>query len=163
MTKFLATVGAAAMIAGGLSTGAAAKNDDQASVELGTLTCEQTDRTNLVVWSKAEYNCVFDAVDDNPEFYKAKISKIGVDLTIDKIETMKWAVVAPSDDTGRGALEGEYVGASADVAAGGGAGVRALVGGGERSFTLQPVSTSAQTGLGAGIGIESLTLTHSGS
>ena len=115
------------------------------------------------MWSKAEYNCVFDAVDDNPEFYKAKISKIGVDLTIDKIETMKWAVVAPSDDTGRGALEGEYVGASADVAAGGGAGVRALVGGGERSFTLQPVSTSAQTGLGAGIGIESLTLTHSGS
>lgn len=143
--------------------GAAYGANDKATVEIGTLTCEQTDRSNLVIWSEAEFACVFDAVDDQPEHYVGEITKIGVDLTIEKIETLKWMVFAPSDTTDRGALEGTYVGASADVAAGAGVGVRALVGGMEESFTLQPVSASAETGIGAGIGVEQFKLRHSGS
>jgi Protein of unknown function (DUF992) len=50
---------------------------------------------------------------------------------------------------GKGALAGNYFGASAEATVAVGVGVNALVGGMKKSVTLQPISVSGQTGLSA--------------
>ena len=47
----------------------------------------------------------------------------------------------------------DYVGASAEASAAIGAGANVLVGGSNRTFTLQPLSVQAQTGVNLAIGI----------
>jgi hypothetical protein len=58
----------------------------------------------------------------------------------------------------RGALAGNYVGVGASAAVGVGGGANALVGGSGRSFTLQPFSAQAQTGVNLAAGVASLEL-----
>ena len=67
---------------------------------------------------------------------------------------MQWLVLAPSSHVyAPGALAGDYIGASAEVSAAVGGGANVLVGGSNRSFTLQPVSVQAQTGLNVAVGV----------
>lgn len=131
-----------------------------ADIQIGQLTCHQTDRTNLVIFSKASFDCAFERSGAAAEHYAGKTSKIGIDLTAMKVETMVWYVFAPSAGEGAGELQGAYIGASADAAIGAGAGVRVLVGGFENSFTLQPASFSGQQGVGIAAGIEEFELTY---
>ena len=126
-------------------------------VEIGQLTCRQTDRMNLIVFSEASYSCSFNPVDGPNEMYTGKVGKIGVDLSTSKVETMVWYVFAPSNAK-PGALAGTYIGASADAALGVGAGARVLVGGFENSFTLQPASVFGTEGVGVAVGIEEFKL-----
>ena len=67
-----------------------------------------------------------------------------------------------SQSARRGALAGDYVGADASVAtgagAGAGAGANALVGGFDRSFTLQPLSAEVQARVALAAGVTSLSL-----
>ncbi|HWA00658.1 MAG TPA: DUF992 domain-containing protein, partial [Caulobacterales bacterium] len=69
--------------------------------------------------------------------------------------TLVWAVVAPSSNVGRTALEGSYGGVSADATVGVGGAAHILVGGLDRSITLQPLSVEGNTGvaLAAGVGV----------
>lgn len=113
-----------------------------AAVEIGTLTCEQADRTNLLVFSQAKYLCMFDPVEGQDEAYTATFNKVGIDMSSKKLETMVWNVLAPSSDNSVGALEGNFYGAGAEAALGEGLGAHVLVGGFDKSFTLQPVSFS---------------------
>ncbi len=133
---------------------------DNASVKIGTLTCKATDITNVIVFSQTKFDCEYDGVNGEvTEHYTGDVSKIGVDLSIKNDVTLVWAVVAPSDTTYQpNALSGTYVGASADASLGLGAGAHVLVGGGEQSFTLQPVSVEGIEGIGASLGIESFEL-----
>ena len=141
--------------------GGAALSDD-AGVKVGLITCEQTDRTNLVIWSEASFLCTYQPVKGNQEIYTGKIEKIGLDLTVNKIETLGWTVIAPSDDVADGALAGTYVGAGADVAVGAGAGVHGLIGGSKETINLQPVALSGETGFGLAAGIERFKLSRTG-
>ena len=52
----------------------------------------------------------------------------------------------------------DYVGADASVAVGAGEGANALVGGFDRSFTLQPLSVEVQSGVALAAGVASLSL-----
>ncbi len=54
---------------------------------------------------------------------------------------------------GAWALAGRYVGAKASAAAGLGTGAQFLIGGGEKSFTLQPLALEGGTGLGTAGGV----------
>ena len=94
------------------------------TIEAGMLTCEMTSSTNLIVISDASYECVFDVAGEEfaDEVYTATIQKLGVDLSIEEAETLKWAVVAATARYDPGLITGEYVGASADAAFGLGAG-----------------------------------------
>ncbi|MEM7545947.1 MAG: DUF992 domain-containing protein [Pseudomonadota bacterium] len=130
-----------------------------ASIEIGQLTCRQTDRTNLIIFSEASFSCVFDPVEGGNETYRGSVAKIGVDLSSSKVETMVWYVFAPSAPV-EGALAGDYFGASADAAAGAGIGARVLVGGFEDSISLQPAAISGQEGIGVAAGIEQFTLSQ---
>ena len=151
-TTILAAATAAAALAAPFAAAA------ESSVEVGQLTCRQTDRTNLVLFSSAEFACTFDPVSGPNESFTGSVSKIGVDLTDDKVETIVWYVFAPSADTEPGALAGEYYGVSADASLGAGVGAKVLVGGFERSFTLQPAAVSGTRGLGLAAGIEQFKL-----
>jgi len=68
-----------------------------------------------------------------------------------------WAVFAPSS-LGRGALAGTYVGASAEATVGAGLGANVLVGGSNRTISLQPLSVQAQTGLNIAAGVGEIDL-----
>lgn len=146
---------AAAMSAAALMLPAVASADD---IEIGMLTCKQSDSTNLVVFSKATYACDFDPTKGENESCTGKAQKIGIDLSVATVETLVWFVFSPS--TGKpGALAGAYVGATADIALGVRAGVKVLVGGFDNSITLQPASVSGSEGVGAAIGLEEFVLT----
>ncbi len=70
---------------------------------------------------------------------------------------MQWlALAATADIHAPGALAGDYVGASAQGTAGVGVGANLLVGGSNKSFTLQPLSLQTQTGLNLAVGVSRL-------
>jgi hypothetical protein len=143
------------------AAGAAAAAD--ASVQVGSLTCELADKTNLVIVSTSEFTCRFDHVaGGQPESYRGTIRKLGVDLTLTQAQTFVWLVLAPSADVPKGALAGEYLGASADAALGVGAGARLLVGGSGDSIALQPVALQGERGFGIAAGLEAIVLESAG-
>ena len=153
-----AAVLAAALTSTALTSTAALAAD--ADVKIGTLTCKSTAESGGIITTQTRFDCVYDGVGgDVTEQYTGEISKIGLDLTTEQDVTMVWAVVAPSATTyAPNALSGTYVGAAASAALGLGAGARVLVGGGDQSFTLQPVSVEGIEGTGVSLGIESFEL-----
>lgn len=130
----------------------------QAKVKAGTLTCTGGAGVGLVLGSKSSYSCRYDPVSGKySESYTASVTKIGLDIGITEKSVIVWAVLGSSDLPKR-ALVGSYVGASADVAVGIGAGANALVGGSNNSVVLQPLSVEGQTGLNLAVGVAELTI-----
>ena len=70
---------------------------------------------------------------------------------------MIWAVYAPSNRR-FGALAGHYAGATAEATVGAGVGANVLIGGSNRTITLQPVSVQGQAGLNVAAGVAGLDL-----
>lgn len=139
---------------------ASAAQAQDPGVKVGTLTCKATEITNAIVFTDTNLDCVYqNATGETVEHYTGDVDKVGVDLSIKNDVTLVWAVVAPTEtEFLPGQLAGTYVGASADASLGLGAGAHALVGGGDKGFTLQPVSVEGIEGVGASIGIESFEL-----
>ncbi|PKQ03428.1 MAG: DUF992 domain-containing protein, partial [Alphaproteobacteria bacterium HGW-Alphaproteobacteria-10] len=109
------------------------------------------------------FDCLYEPTGSGAsERYTGAIDKIGVDLTMISEQELVWVVFAPSNDTAPGALDGAYVGASADAALGLSVGAKLLVGGGDNSFTLQPAVLSGGKGVGAAVGLERFRLTWAG-
>ncbi len=145
------------------AAGAAHAESDK-GIELGILTCTFENKSNVVVYSKADYKCHLDSAGHpNVEgIYHGKIHRLGVDLQWKAHEKLIWTVLAITGDKDYGPIEGDYVGAGADVSAGLGLGANVLVGGLNKSFALQPLSVSGQTGVGLSAGVEELKLTYKG-
>lgn len=160
------TILSAALLAALTATPVLAANpaeQDDGRVQLGYLTCEMTDGSNLILVSEQTFTCLFDAAEDaKDETYELTITKYGVDLSATESQDLRWAVLAPSTFDKHGVLEGQYAGASADIALGYSIGAKALVGGGTDSVALQPVSVTKGEGLGAAVGVERATLTYTG-
>ncbi|MEM8790856.1 MAG: DUF992 domain-containing protein [Pseudomonadota bacterium] len=128
-------------------------------VEVGLLTCELTDVSNNIVYSKEEFTCNFAPAEGDPELYIGQIKSYGLDLQVKQDFTIVWGVVAPARFAKLpGALSGTYVGGSAEVSLGAGMGAKILVGGSENSISLQPVSVSGIVGAGASLGVQSFEL-----
>lgn len=127
-----------------------------AGVNVGTLTCEVDSGVGYLIGSHKDVTCVYSG-NGKTELYVGSISKFGLDLGVTNNQTVVWAVLAPGK-LGKGALEGNYFGASAEATAAVGVGVNALVGGMKKSVTLQPVSISGQTGLNVALAGASLNL-----
>ena len=70
---------------------------------------------------------------------------------------MVWAVFAPTSRE-YGALAGVYSGATAEATVAVGIGGNVLIGGSNRTITLQPLSVTGQTGLNLAAGVASLEL-----
>jgi hypothetical protein len=70
---------------------------------------------------------------------------------------MVWAVFTQTV-AGPGFLAGDYVGASGEATLGAGLGANVLIGGSNRTLTLQPVSVGGQIGLNLAVGVAALYL-----
>jgi Protein of unknown function (DUF992) len=71
---------------------------------------------------------------------------------------MVWAVFAPTEGPPPGSLDGTYGGVTASATAGVGVGANLLIGGSDRSISLQPLSVEGNTGLNVAGGIAGLRL-----
>ena len=126
--------------------------------KVGTVTCDISGGIGLIITSRKEVACMFTPSQPGPrEVYTGSISKFGLDLGATAGGEMVWAVYAPT--TRRfGALAGHYGGASAEATVGAGVGANVLVGGSNRTVTLQPVSVQGQAGLNLAVGVAGLEL-----
>lgn len=131
-------------------------------VRAGVLSCNVSGGVGYLVGSQRELGCVFNPRRGPPSYYVGEVRRVGLDVGYTGAGRMQWVVVAAQrGHRGPGALSGEYVGASAEATAIYGLGANALIGGGRRSIALQPLSTTAQTGLSLAAGVSALRLTPS--
>ncbi len=129
-------------------------------VNVGTLTCNVASGWGFVFGSSKDLHCTFRQNDRRAEHYTGTISKFGVDVGYTEGGVLVWGVVAPSSDTRPGALDGDYVGATASATVGLGLGANVLVGGFDQSFALQLLSVSGDRGLNVAAGVGSISLAH---
>jgi Protein of unknown function (DUF992) len=149
----LCAIGAAAMIAAAMPTGA------KASVEAGSLNCRSPGGVGFIVGSVLNFDCVFiPSYPGRPQHYVGVIRHIGVDLGFTQNVALGWAVFAPTRFVQRGDLSGSYGGVQAGATVGVGVGANALVGGNNNTVALQPISGQAQTGLNVSAGLADLEL-----
>ena len=154
--KFRVLAGAAVAVAG--LAFASAADAAPHGVRVGELTCNVASGWGFVFGSSKELHCTFHGSGKNYEHYTGSISKFGVDVGYTEGGVLVWAVFAPTSDTRKGALEGDYAGASAQATVGVGLGANVLVGGLDKSFALQPLSVEGTKGLNVAAGIGSISL-----
>ena len=148
-------IGAALLGALTVSAPAQAK---RSGVKVGVLTCGVASGWGYVFGSSKNLHCTFRENDRRPVHYAGSISKYGVDIGYTKGGVLIWGVFAPTSDVRPGALNGDYVGASAGATVGIGAGANVLIGGFDKSIDLQPLSVSGNRGLNVAAGIGSISL-----
>ena len=152
-------LGAAIAVAGlGL---ASAANAAPAGVRVGDLTCNVASGWGFVFGSSKDLHCTYHGNGSHYEHYTGSISKFGVDVGYTTGGVLVWGVFAPTSDMRKGALSGDYVGASAQATVGIGAGANALIGGLDKSVALQPLSVEGSKGLNVAAGIGSISLHES--
>jgi hypothetical protein len=130
----------------------------QSNVKVGTLRCDVAAGLGMIITSSKEMLCTYTSTHGFRERYYGTIRKFGLDIGVTGRGVLAWAVFAPTAGPRRGALAGDYAGADASVTLGAGLGANALVGGFDRSFTLQPLSVEVQSGVALAAGVASLTL-----
>lgn len=124
----------------------------------GTLTCDISGGIGMIIASRKEVTCMFTPAASGPrEVYVGSITKFGLDVGATSGGEMVWQVLAPSTRT-FGALAGHYAGASGEATVGAGVGANVLVGGSDRTVTLQPLSVQGQAGLNLAVGVAELDL-----
>ena len=132
----------------------------ETGIKVGLLSCDIAGGIGYIIGSSKAVDCVFQpASGSRVEHYRGSIGKLGVDIGITQQSVVAWAVFAPGK-TKRGALQGNYGGASAEATVIAGLGANVLIGGFEKTVTLQPISVQAQTGLNIAAGIAGLRLTY---
>jgi hypothetical protein len=116
---------------------------------------------SFIVGSSRQVDCIYTPSGGGArEPYQGSINKIGLDIGWEKGGTLVWAVLSPALTKGPGALSGNYIGATAEVAAGVGAGANALVGG--NKVVLNPISVTGDVGINLAAGIADLDLNYVG-
>ena len=141
-----------------LVASAPAQAQDGSGVRVGVLTCNVASGFGLIFGSSKEVNCVFSRDGRDVAHYQGHIDKFGVDIGYTAGGVMVWGVIAPTQGIPPGSLDGHYGGVTASATAGVGVGANLLVGGSDRSISLQPLSVEGNTGLNVAGGIGALSL-----
>ena len=157
MNKRLSVLAAATAAVVALGVGAPAQAQSNAGVNVGSLNCNVAGGMGFVFGSSRDMTCIFTGNDGVGQRYKGTVNRYGVDIGFTKQAQMVWLVFAPGKVV-PGALAGTYAGATAAVSAGVGVGVNALVGGGNKQITLQPVSVEGNVGLNIAAGVGEIVL-----
>jgi hypothetical protein len=155
MRKLGMTIGAAALSAGLMASPAHA-----AGVKVGTLTCDVESGWGNVLGSQKDLSCVLKSVNGKQSYYTGDITKLGIDVGYTQGGVMVWTVVAPSKDLREDALEGSYGGLTAGATAVVGGNLNVLVGGFDKSITLQPLSIEGNNGLSLTAAVGAMQLRH---
>jgi hypothetical protein len=143
-----------------LGAQAVAQQSAAAPTKTGVLSCQTSASLGLIVGSHQKLRCQFRPDVGRPENYVGTINRLGLDLGITAGGALAWAVLAPTNQLGPGALSGKYVGASGDISLGVGAGANLLIGGSNKTVSLQPLSVEGQVGVNLALGVAGLTLQH---
>ena len=138
----------------------AAPAEAAGGIKVGVLTCNVQGGWGFIIGSSKQVNCSFVGNRGYAEHYVGDISKVGVDIGYTKGGVLIWDVIAPESSLRPGALQGDYAGLTASATVGAGIGANALIGGFDRSFTLQPISIEGNTGLNVAAGIGALSLKY---
>ena len=156
MSRTLKAASGAAAIAALL---AVANPADAAGIKIGVLSCHVSSGWGFIFGSSKDLHCNFAPSGRGyGERYVGTVSKFGVDIGYTSGGVLVWDVFAPASGMKRGALAGSYAGVTGSATVGVGAGANVLVGGFNRSITLQPVSIEGNTGLNVAAGIGAITL-----
>ncbi len=155
--KTRSAVAAAALAIGALAMAAPARAE---GVKAGVLTCNVASGWGFIFGSSRQLRCTFSQTSGSVERYVGHIRKFGVDIGYQSGGVIVWGVFAPTVGIGKGALAGDYGGATGSAAVGVGAGANVLVGGFQNSIALQPVSIEGTTGLNVAAGIAEVTLSQ---
>jgi hypothetical protein len=150
----LAGLAAAALLACSFTPASAASG-----VTAGTLTCNAASGWGYIVGSTTDLNCTYTNTHGQTQHYNGKITKAGVDIGYHEGGILIWGVIAPTADLGKGALSGDYVGVTAGASFGVGANGNLLVGGSNKTISLQPLSVEGATGINVAAGLAGITLT----
>ena len=142
-----------------LPLGALAANAPPERVQAGMLRCHVSPGVGLLVTSRKALQCDFDAAGPaRHDRYTGSIVKIGIDIGATTGGEIVWAVYRAGKSLRKGDLAGGYAGVSAEATVVVGLGANALVGGADKSISLQPFSVAGQTGLNIAAGVTELTL-----
>lgn len=160
------------VLAAALASGTALAQDQESDnapkadpnrVEVGVLDCVVEGGSGFIFGSTKDVSCTYTPADDGQkETYFGAIKKYGIDIGKTDVTYMKWGVFAPTANEFRpGALVGDYYGVSAEATAGAGVGANALIGGSNKTISLQPISVSGQKGLNFALAVSQLELRSS--
>ena len=155
MRKRCIAAALAAVFAAGLFTAAPAGAGS--GVNVGSLNCKVAGGSGFIFGSTKNLSCLFTRHDGTAERYSGEIKKYGVDIGFTDGAYMIWLVFAPGN-VKKGALAGEYMGATADAAVGLGLGANVLLGGSNDQIALQPASVEGVQGLNVAAGFGQITL-----
>jgi Protein of unknown function (DUF992) len=150
-------IGSIALAIGALVSGLPAHA--QGGAQVGTLTCSVASGWGFVFGSSRALRCTF-AGSGRTEHYAGSIQRFGVDIGYTQAGVLVWGVLAPTSNLAPGALAGNFVGATGSATVGVGAGANVLVGGSNRTISLQPVSFEGSTGLNVAAGIGAINLRY---
>jgi hypothetical protein len=128
-------------------------------VQAGRLACDVSAGVGMIVVERQTLACTFTRADGLVETYSGTINQYGVALGATQQGYLSWTVLAATRDLPRGVLAGTYSGVGTNASVGVGVGANVLVGGGDASLSLQPLSVQGQTGINIAGGVTSMTLT----
>lgn len=115
-------------------------------VAVGTLECRSPGGVSFLIAFR-DYDCRFYADRGRAYEYRGRLTSLGLQAGVTRHEVLVWRVFAPTRRIDSRALRGNYAGASAGAAVVVGLGANVLVGGSDRTISLQPVSVEAKTGI----------------
>ena len=141
-----------------LLLGSTALYAGSAGVKTGQLVVTAVPGTghNLIIRSSVDIEAVFTDTAGKKEYYIGEMGyKLGLDLGVKSEDQIAYLVFSPSSDykTGSYALQGKYFGQKASVELVVGAGVQILLGGFQKSFSLQPLALEGAKGYGVSAGL----------
>jgi len=123
--------------------------------QIGMLECHTVQESgySLLIHSTANVTCRFEATGGVVENYRGETGVgLGIDLHWDRKTKIVYTVVAANYKAGSYQLSGKYYGGGGSATLKVGVGAQALIGGGDKSFSLQPaLSGSKGAGISAGI------------
>jgi hypothetical protein len=156
MLKGHLVASAVVLAMGAVALGTPAKAD--ATVKTGVLTCNVDSGWGFIFGSSRDLKCNYSGTGGHHEHYTGHIAKYGVDIGYVQGGVIVWGVLAPTTDLAAGALAGDYGGATGGASVGIGGDANVLVGGFNKSITLQPLSLEGDKGLNVAAGIAAVTL-----
>ena len=133
----------------------------QGWVQVGMLDCTVEGSVGLILASRKNATCMYQPSNRAlpQDTYVGTVTRYGVDVGATGRTLMQWLVLAPTSARyATGALAGDYVGAGAEATAVIGAGANVLVGGSDKTYSLQPISIQQQSGVNVAAGVTSFRL-----
>ena len=141
-----------AVLAWPASQASAADEMSSSGMKVGVLTCKTVPGSgvNLLIHSTVDVKCEFkSSAGGSPEHYKGETGiGFGIDVDVKRQTTIGYTVLSADFKPGTYQLAGKYAGAEGSATVGAGLGAAVLMGGNNRSISLQPITISTSTGFG---------------